>query len=99
MLRAANESDPLVLQVLERAARAVGRVVDQLSRLLNPQRVIVAGPLAELPEAFLKPVAVNVKRLATPLHAKPPEIIASGFGVFGGALGAAALAVREWKPS
>jgi glucokinase len=99
MLRAANDSDPLVLQVIDRAARAVGRVIDQLGLLLNPQKVIVAGPLAELSEAFLQPVTETVDHLATPLHAKPPRIVASRFGAFGGALGAAALAVHQWKPT
>lgn len=98
LLRAARGGDPLVLGVLSRATEAIARVLGPLSLLLNPQKVIIAGPLAELTEAFVEPLARRVQELATPLHAQPPEIVASTFGDFGGALGAAALAVHHWKP-
>lgn len=98
MLRAARDADPLVLRVLGYAAEAIARVLGPLSLLLNPQKVIIAGPLAELSDAFVEPLAKRVQELATPLQAKPPEIVASAFGEFGGALGAAALAVHHWKP-
>ena len=99
MLRAAITSDPLVLKVIDRAARAVGRVISQLSLLLNPEKVIVAGPLAKLTDAFLQGVTKEVGRLVAPPHARAPQVVASQFGSHGGALGAAALAVHQWKPS
>ena len=98
LLQAAQENDPLVLAVLGEAAVAVGRVIAQFSLLLNPQRVVIAGPLAELSAAFLDPIAATVNQLATPQHARTPEIVASQFGAYGGALGAAALAVHDWTP-
>ncbi len=99
MLRGAIDSDPLVLKVLDRAAQAVGRVISQISLLLNPNKVIIAGPLTQLTDAFLQPVAKVVNEWITPLHAKVPHVVASQFGSHGGALGAAALAVHQWKPS
>jgi predicted NBD/HSP70 family sugar kinase len=98
LLRCAAESDPLTLETLHRAACAVGRVISQLSLLLNPEKVIIAGPLVELEQAFLEPMRETAKRLSLPPHARLPEIVASRFGAFGGALGAAALAVHHWKP-
>jgi glucokinase len=98
LLRAAHASDPLVLRTLRCAADAVGRVIAQLSLLLNPQRVIIAGPLCELTEAFLEPLSQSVDRYAAPQHMQKPEIVASSFSDYGGALGAAALAVQQWKP-
>lgn len=97
LLRAAQESDPLVLRSLHDAAEAVGRVIAQCSLLLNPDRVVIAGPLAELTEAFLEPISRSVDQYAVPQHAKKPEIVASSFGDYGGALGAAALAVHQWR--
>lgn len=97
LLRAAQESDPLVLRSLHDAAEAVGRVIAQCSLLLNPDRVVIAGPLAELTEAFLEPISRSVDLYAVPQHAKKPEIVASSFGDYGGALGAAALAVHQWR--
>jgi predicted NBD/HSP70 family sugar kinase len=98
LLQAAHASDPLVLQILRNAAEAVGRVIAQLSLLLNPQRVVIAGPLAELTDAFLQPLSRSVDRYAAPQHSRKPEIVASSFGAYGGALGAAALAVHRWQP-
>lgn len=87
-----------MLRSLQIAAEAVGRVIAQLSLLLNPQRVIIAGPLAELTEAFLEPLSRFVDLYAAPQHVRKPDIVASSFGDYGGALGAAALAVHQWKP-
>ena len=98
LLWAAGQSDPLVLRSLQDAADAVARVIAQCSLLLNPDRVVIAGPLAELTEAFLEPVSRCVDQYAVPQHAKKPEIVASSFGDYGGALGAAALAVHQWRP-
>lgn len=97
LLRAAQQSDPLVLRSLQGAADAVARVIAQCSLLLNPDRVVIVGPLAELTEAFLEPVSRSVDQYAVPQHAKKPEIVAASFGDYGGALGAAALAVHQWR--
>ncbi len=99
MLCGANDADPLVLQTLDRAAQAVGRAISQLSLLLNPKKVIIAGPLAALPDTFIKPIAEIVHQLVPSQHVQPPQIVGSQFGVYGGALGAAALAVHRWKPA
>lgn len=99
MLQGAADGDPLVLQTLELAARAVGLVVTQMSLLLNPEQVIIAGPLAGLTDAFVRPLAAVVQAMSPSLHARAPRIEATEFGQFGGALGAAALAVHQWKPS
>lgn len=98
MLLAAQAADPLVLRTLEQAAAAVGRVIAQCSLLLNPQRIVIAGPLATLTDAFLEPLSRAVDQYAAPQHSQKPEIVASSFGDYGGALGAAALAVHQWKP-
>lgn len=98
MLLAAENNDPLVLSILRQAAEAVGQVIAQISLLLNPQLVIIAGPLAKLNEAFLEPIRQTVAPLSNSKRSRAPQIVASPFGMHGGALGAAALAVHQWKP-
>ena len=98
MLQAARAEDPFTLECLSDAAAAVGRVIAQFSLLLNPERVVIAGPLAELREAFLEPLSQAVDRYAVPQHARKPEIVAASFVDYGGAIGAAALAVHHWNP-
>lgn len=95
-LRTAVESgDRRVRAVLEDAASIHGVTIRQLYLLFNPERIIVVGPLADLGAALLTPLASAVGK---GLDDKTPAIVNSTFGQFGGALGAAALAVHRWKP-
>ncbi len=99
ILRAARDGDPLVVKVLHQTAAYIGRAICQINLLLNPEQIIIAGPLAELDDGFLKPIREVVERLTPQLHGRVPRIEASQIGEFGGALGAAALAVHHWSPA
>lgn len=96
-LEAARAGDELTREVLEQSARAVGRAIAQFSQLLNPAKVIVAGPLAELGDVFLQPMRQVVADLTAAPHNTPPAVVASQLGAYAGAIGAAALAVHRWR--
>jgi glucokinase len=66
---------------------------------LNPEEVIVAGPLAELGALFLDPIRASVEKWTPRRHAKAPQIVTSQLGEYVGALGAAAMAVHQWRPA
>jgi glucokinase len=91
IVSAVQAGDPFALSLIEAAGRVHGWVVSELSALFDPQKIIFAGPLAELGEAFLAPVRESVTE-------KDVEITASTLGQYNGALGAAALALHQWKP-
>jgi glucokinase len=97
--RAARDGDQLVLEKLQGAGEILGRTICQMSLLLNPEMVIVAGPLAELGDLFLDPMRQAAARHTPALHARTPRIVASQLGQYSGALGAAAQAVHQWEPS
>jgi predicted NBD/HSP70 family sugar kinase len=99
VLRAAREGDELTHRVLDDAARAIGRAVGEFSLLLNPEGVIVAGPFAELGESFLAPIRDEVDQSLAAAEGRAPRVTASELGAFGGAIGAAALAVHQWLPA
>jgi N-acetylglucosamine repressor len=99
MLEAARDGDLVVRQVLERTGRVLGRTISQINLLFNPEQVIIAGPLAALGNVFLARIQEVVEDLTPALHAQTPRIVASQLGEFGGALGAAAMAVHQWKPA
>jgi predicted NBD/HSP70 family sugar kinase len=99
IVNAARNDDSLVLGVLGQAAAYLGRTICQINLLLNPEQVIIAGPLAELDKSFLVPIRNVVEQLTPKLHGRVPKIEASQMGEFGGALGAAALAVHHWAPA
>jgi glucokinase len=99
VLSAARAGDALVLRVLDQAAKYLGRTICQINLLLNPEQIIIAGPLAELDQSFLAPIRQVVEQSTPKLHGRVPKIEASQMGEYGGALGAAALAVHHWTPA
>jgi glucokinase len=77
----------------------LGWAVSQLTLALNPERVILAGPLTLLGETLLQPLRTHAEKILRASNAEVPEILNSTMGEYIGALGAAALAVHEWKPA
>jgi glucokinase len=99
VVRAAQQRDTLTTQVIEAVAEMLGWAVSQLVLALNPDRVILAGPLTLLGETLLNPLRTHAERILVASNAEVPEILNSTMGEYIGALGAAALAVHEWKPA
>lgn len=98
-MKAARDGDPMTLDVIRRAAEAVGGAIVQIGWLLNPERIIIAGPLADLGDIFLQPVRDAAELVDSHPHQETPTITVSQLGPYGGAIGAAALAVHQWRPA
>jgi glucokinase len=96
--RAAMNGNKFVCKVVEDVAQTLGWVVCQMDAVFNPQKVILAGSLVALGDALLKPLRKAVDHFFSELHQEPPIVVNSELGEFNGALGAAALALHEWKP-
>jgi predicted NBD/HSP70 family sugar kinase len=99
LVRAVREGDAGARQVIATAASLLGWAVSQLTLALNPSRVIMAGPPTLLGDALLEPLRRRAAELLLESRSDPPEIVNSTMGEYSGALGAAALAVHEWKPT
>jgi N-acetylglucosamine repressor len=99
VVRAAAQRDRLAVQVVEVAADALGWAVAQLSLALNPSQIILAGPLTLLGEILLDPLRQRAEELLRGADGSVPAIINSTMGEYSGAVGAAALAVDDWKPT
>ncbi|WP_437222727.1 ROK family protein [Planctomicrobium sp. SH661] len=98
VLAAAREADPLVLDVLWNAGKVVGGVLAQMSFVLNPERIIISGPLAELKSQFIRSIQETMETMVRPPHGSMPNVVGSTLGEYAGALGGAALAVGQWSP-
>ncbi len=96
LLQAALAGDKVVLEFLDRVAEAFGLVLNQLNCAFNPEKIILAGAFTVFGEIFLQRLEQSLNRFAPPGGA--PVIVNSQLGPFNGAIGAAALAVHEWKP-
>jgi glucokinase len=99
LLRAARQKDKLTLRVLDVASEMLGWAVAQFALALNPSRIILAGPLTLLGDIFLEPLRKHAEEILEGSDASVPTILNSTMGEYSGALGAAALAVHEWKPA
>jgi N-acetylglucosamine repressor len=96
LLEAARKGDKTVLEVLDRAALAFGLALNQLNCAFNPEKIILAGVLTVFGDLFLQRLEKSLKSFAP--SSGTPQVVNSNLGNFNGALGAAALAVHEWKP-
>jgi N-acetylglucosamine repressor len=85
--------------VINEAARCLGWAISQLLLTLDPRKIVLAGPLTMLGENFLQPVRTMADSLTPAENSRTADIVNSTMGEFIGALGAAALAVHEWKPA
>ncbi|HSU55554.1 MAG TPA: ROK family protein, partial [Candidatus Dormibacteraeota bacterium] len=95
---AARAGDPAVVAVLKRAAETLGWAVVEMDALFNPQKIILAGLIVSFGDALLKPLHEAVERFCSKRLGEKPVVSFSELGSFNGALGAAALAMHEWKP-
>lgn len=96
VLNAAREGDGFACSLVSAVARVHGWVAHQLDQLFDPERIIYAGPLADLGDLFLATVRETARQLGDAGH--EPVIVASTLGQYNGAVGAAALALHQWKP-
>jgi predicted NBD/HSP70 family sugar kinase len=99
VVRAAQQRDPLTIQIIEVAAEALGWAVGELTLVLAPSRVILAGPMTLLGDTLLHPLRTRAQEVLQAAGVEAPLIVNSTMGEYSGALGAAALAVHEWKPA
>jgi glucokinase len=87
-----DEGDPLIADLVEEAARALGKGIASSVNLLDVETVVVGGPLADqLGEPFIQ----RLDAAARPsLFLQPPrvEIVAAALGALGPSIGAAMLA-------
>jgi glucokinase len=85
--------DPLAVELIDRAVRALGAGIASAVNLLDIEAVIIGGGLGV---RFGQPMA---ERIATEMHPhlfnddRPPAVRVAGLGDIGGAMGAAMLAL------
>ena len=83
--------DSATLRVLDDAGVAVGRALAGIANLVNPEVIVLGGPLASLGDLFLPSVHRGLARHALPVVSESTTIVMSSLGDRAEALGAAAL--------
>jgi glucokinase-like ROK family protein len=95
VFQAAEAGDPLATTVVEEVAHYLGIAIANLINLLNPQLIVLGGPVGQSAQVLLKPLQQEVQRRAMtyPLAATRLEI--SRLGPQAGAIGAAVMVLQR----
>ena len=99
LFRAIEAGDQFVLKTLRDSAEVVGKAVAQMSLLVDPEQILISGPLAAAEESFVVPLREAVEHYLPRNHTGIPTVSGSQLGPLAGALGAASLAVQAWQPN
>ncbi|WP_043993391.1 ROK family transcriptional regulator [Leifsonia xyli] len=94
ILRRGLERDPAVLRVVGDAGIAIGKAIGNVSNMINPELILIGGPLVGLGEALLEPIRRGSKHNAFPVIASTTQLRISSLGDRAESLGAAALVIQ-----
>jgi predicted NBD/HSP70 family sugar kinase len=95
IVRKALNRDPATLRVVDDAGLSVGRALGNVANLINPEVIVVGGPLAGLGDILLDPIRRGLIRHAVPVIGETTTLAMSSLGDRAEALGAAALVFQH----
>lgn len=88
---AANRNDKLAIAFWKEVGERVGIVLSGIINLLNPERVIIGGGLANAGVVLFKSIRDTIDERALPIHKRTVKIIKARLGADAGIVGAGAL--------
>ena len=91
VLNLVENGDPGACRALADAGGEIGSVLAALCTTLNPEAVVIGGPLARTPLVDGARERIDLEMVST---VGPVGVLAAALGELGGALGAATLVVR-----
>ncbi|GAA0425343.1 MULTISPECIES: ROK family transcriptional regulator [Leifsonia] len=94
ILRRGLERDPAALRVVGDAGQAIGQAIGSIANVINPELVLIGGPLVGLGEALLEPIRRGIQHNAIPIIAETTTVSVSSLGDRAESLGAAALVIQ-----
>jgi predicted NBD/HSP70 family sugar kinase len=94
ILRRGLEKDPAVLRVVSDAGNAIGQAIGNVANVINPELVLIGGPLVGLGDALLDPIRHGIRQNAIPIIAATTTVRVSSLGDRAESLGAAAIVIQ-----
>jgi glucokinase len=89
--QAAAEGDAVALEVLQEIGFYAGLGVANLINIMNPERFVIGGGIAQAGELLLGPIRRTVDSRAVPLQRQTAQIVPAELGDLAGVMGAAVL--------
>jgi predicted NBD/HSP70 family sugar kinase len=94
ILRRGLDKDPAVLRVVSDAGTAIGQAIGNVANVINPELVLIGGPLVGLGDALLDPIRHGIRQNAIPIIAGTTTVRISSLGDRAESLGAAAIVIK-----
>jgi len=88
---AARKGDKASIELWDRVGKRIGTTLAGIVNLLNPEKIIIGGGVAEAGELVFGPIRKTVKRRAMPVPGRAVRILKAKLGNDAGVIGAAAL--------
>lgn len=88
---AAKRNDKLAIDFWKEIGRRIGITLSGVINLLNPEKIIIGGGLANAGQVLFKSIRDTVDKRALPISKKTVKIIKAKLGADAGIVGAAAL--------
>ncbi len=89
--KAAEEGDPVAKRIFEIVGEYIGIGLTSVINLLNPEKVIIGGGVAEAGDLLLEPIRRTIKQRAMVVAGNAVEIVPAQLGNSAGVIGASML--------
>ncbi|WP_104180175.1 ROK family transcriptional regulator [Arthrobacter sp. B0490] len=87
--------DTAALRVIDDAGAAIGRALAHVANMINPETIVIGGPLTSLGDILLEPVRRGLARHAVPIIGETTGVCMSSLGDRAEALGGAAVVLAQ----
>lgn len=94
VVQAAAEGDTAATRIIREAARWLARALLTVIRIVNPDKIVLGGGVAQAGKVLLDPVHESLEELASSSICYSTEIILAELGTSSPLYGAAALALE-----
>ena len=95
--RAAADADPLALDLMRGAGQALGMGIASVANLLDLDRVVIGGGVAQSGDLLFNPLREELRRRATLAFSRDVEVRLAQLGQEAGVVGAAGLVFQRVK--
>ena len=89
--KAAEAGDPVAKRIFEKMGYYIGMGLTSVINLLNPERIIIGGGVAECGELLLDPIKRTINERAMKVQRDAVEIVPAELGNSAGVIGASML--------
>ena len=88
---AAKEGDPVAIEIFKIIGEYIGIGLTSVVNLLNPEKIIIGGGVAEAGDILLNPIKDTINRRAMTIQKNAVEIVPAQLGNTAGVIGASLL--------